>query len=103
MPQENSRSSRLLLCRSVPIGLRSTSTAVTRMPQKKAWERHILELSLQFVLSGAPGITTFQCWVTLASGNWDAIVSPFERQQPNILNKEQKRERECRISLTRLW
>jgi Predicted metal-dependent hydrolase with the TIM-barrel fold len=31
----------------------------------------------------APRITTFQCWVILGSGIWDAIVSPFEKWQPN--------------------
>jgi hypothetical protein len=62
---------------------RSKSTAATRIPQKKRWERHILELSLRFVLDRAPRIITFPCWVILGSGIWDAIVSPFERLQPN--------------------
>jgi hypothetical protein len=53
------------------------------MSQKERWERHILELSLRFVLDRAPRIITFQCWVILGSGIWDAIVSPFEKWQPN--------------------
>jgi predicted amidohydrolase YtcJ len=57
------------------------NTAATRMPQQERWERHIPELSLRFVL--APRIITFQCWVILGSGIWDAIVSPFEKWQPN--------------------
>jgi hypothetical protein len=51
------------------------------MPRKERWERHIPEISLRFVL--APRTITFQYWVILGSGIWDAIVSPFEKWQPN--------------------
>jgi hypothetical protein len=53
------------------------------MPQKERWERHILELSLRFVLNRAPRTTTFQSWAILGSGIGEAIVSPFEKWQPN--------------------